>query len=85
MTVEPVGGVEGKKRCHADDDRPERFVPNIEVIMGETAGLMRQDAVVGILLDPAWDTLACRSETCGPAPCSLNCLRTNPMTQCSIR
>jgi hypothetical protein len=41
MTVEPIGGVEGKQGCYADDDRPEHLVPNIEVVMGEATGLMR--------------------------------------------
>src|SRR5258708_32618413 len=49
MTVEPVRGMEGEERCHANDNRPEHLVPDIEVVMGEAAGLMRQDAVVGIL------------------------------------
>src|SRR6202022_776465 len=49
VAVEPVRGVEWKERCHADDDRPEALIADIEVVMGEAAGLMRQDAVVGIL------------------------------------
>ncbi len=49
VAVEPVGGMEGKEGGHAHDDRPQHLVPDVEVVMGETAALMRQDAVVGVL------------------------------------
>ena len=42
VTVEPVGGVEGKERCDADDDRSKHPIQDIEVEMSEAAGLMRQ-------------------------------------------
>ena len=49
MPVEPVGSVEGEKSGNAEDDRPEDFIPNVEIIVGEATALVRQDAVVGIL------------------------------------
>lgn len=47
--VEPVGRVAGEKRGPADQDRSEPLGADIEVVMGEAAGRMRQDAVVGVL------------------------------------
>ena len=49
VAVEPVGGVKGKEAGHADDDRPQDLVPDVEVVVGEAAPLVRQDAVVGVL------------------------------------
>ena len=49
VAVEIIGGVEGKERRHAHDDRPQYLVANVEVEMGETAALMRQYAMVGVL------------------------------------
>ena len=49
MAVEPVGGVEGEEAGHADDDRSQDLVADVEVVVGEAATLVRQDAVVGIL------------------------------------
>jgi hypothetical protein len=49
MTIEPVGCVKRKKRRHADNDRPEHLIPDIEVVMGKATDLMREDAVVGVL------------------------------------
>src|SRR4029077_3631801 len=39
----------GKNDATRMTNRPEDLIADIEVVMGETAGLMRQDAVVGIL------------------------------------
>src|SRR5438132_13648504 len=49
VAVEPVGGMKGKEARHAHDDGPQNCVPNIEVVMGEAAPLVRQDAMVGVL------------------------------------
>ena len=49
MTVEPIGGVEREKGRDTYDDRPQDLVPDVEVVMGKAACLVRQDAVVGIL------------------------------------
>ena len=49
VAIEPVGSVEGKETGHADDDRPQHLVPDIEVVGGKAAPLVRQDAVVRIL------------------------------------
>ncbi len=49
VAIEPAGGVKRKEARHAHDDGPQNLVPDVEVVMGEAAGLMRQDAVVGIL------------------------------------
>jgi hypothetical protein len=46
MTVEPIGGVEREKGRDTYDDRPQYLIPDVEVIMGKAACLMRQDAVV---------------------------------------
>ena len=48
VTVEPVAGVEGKEAGEADDDRPQHFVANIEVVMGEAAAPGSEETVVGI-------------------------------------
>jgi len=50
-----------EERCQADDDRPEHFVANVEVVMGETADPMRQAAVVGILRGILWRAVAKRA------------------------
>ena len=49
MAVQPVGGMERKEAGHADNDRPQHFVPDVEVEVREAAALGRQDAVVWIL------------------------------------
>src|SRR5436305_9911866 len=49
VAVEPVGGMNRKEAGHTQDDGPQNFIPNVEVVMGETAALVRQDAVVGVL------------------------------------
>ena len=49
VAVEVIGGVERKKRCHTYDNRPQHLVPDVEVEMGETARLVRQDAMVRVL------------------------------------
>src|SRR5271170_2446956 len=49
MAVEVIGGVEGKERRHAYDNRPEHLVPDVEIEMGETTRLMRQNAMVRVL------------------------------------
>ncbi|MBV6433897.1 MAG: hypothetical protein IANPNBLG_04131 [Bryobacteraceae bacterium] len=41
--------MEGKETGHAQDDRPQNLVADIEVVVGEATALVRQDAVVGIL------------------------------------
>src|SRR6266566_3787157 len=48
VAVEPIRGVEREEACHAQDDGPQNFIPNVEVVMGETAALVREDAVVRI-------------------------------------
>ncbi len=48
VAVEPVGGVKGKEGGHPQHDRPQNLISDIEVIMRETAALVRQDAVVRI-------------------------------------
>src|SRR5580704_18820704 len=56
VAVEPVGGVERKEAGHAHDDGPQNLVPDVEVVVGKTALLMRQDAIVGILGGELRDT-----------------------------
>jgi len=56
VAIESVGGMKRKEACHAHDDGPQNPVPVVEAVMGEAVGLMRQDAVVGILHE---DTSAC--------------------------
>jgi hypothetical protein len=41
VPVQPVGRMEGEKRCHTDDDRPQRLIANVEIVVGEAARLMR--------------------------------------------
>ena len=41
--------MKGKETRHAHDDGPQHCIPDIEVVMGEAAPLVRQDAMVGIL------------------------------------
>src|ERR1017187_534382 len=55
VAVDPLGGTKGKETGHADDARPQHLVPDVEVVAGEAATLVRQDAVVGVL---RWDTSA---------------------------
>ncbi len=40
--------MERKEARHANNDRPERFVPDVEVVMRKAAALLRQNAVVGV-------------------------------------
>ena len=49
VAVEPVGGVKGKERGHPQHDRSQKIIPDIEVVMRETAPLVRQNAIVGVL------------------------------------
>src|SRR6266568_7805484 len=55
VAIEPVRGVEREEACHAQDDGPQNFIVDVEVVMRETAALVREDAVVwvsgGILRD----------------------------------
>src|SRR5215467_1260002 len=48
VAVEPVGGMEREEAGHAQDDRTQNFIPDVEIVVGETAVLVRQDAVMGI-------------------------------------
>src|SRR5260370_20253658 len=43
VAVEPVGGMEREETGYAHDDRSQKFIPDIEVVMGEAAPLLRQD------------------------------------------
>ena len=49
VAVEPVGGVKRKEAGHAQEDRPQNLVPNVEIVVGEAAALMRQDPMIGVL------------------------------------
>jgi hypothetical protein len=49
VPVEIVRGVEREERCYPDDDGAEDFVAQVKIVMGETARLMRQNAMVRIL------------------------------------
>ena len=49
VAVEPVGGMKGKEARHAHDDGPQNCIPDIEVVVGEAAPLVGQDAMVGVL------------------------------------
>src|SRR6266536_2712963 len=46
---EPISGMEGEAGSHAQDDGPQDCIPDVEIVMGEAAALVRQDAVVGVL------------------------------------
>src|SRR5260370_37754374 len=48
VAVEPVGGVKGKEGSDAQHDRPQNLIPDVEIVVGETAALVCQDAVVGV-------------------------------------
>ena len=48
VAVEPVGGVKGKEGGYAQHDRPQNLIPDIEVVVRETAALVGQDAIVRI-------------------------------------
>ena len=47
--VEIVGSLERKERRHAHRHRPQRFVPQVEIVVREAAPLRSQNAVVGVL------------------------------------
>ena len=49
VTVEPICGMEGKVGGHAHEDGSQDFIPDVEVVMGEAAALVCEDAVVGVL------------------------------------
>ncbi len=49
VAVEIVGGLEREECRHAHHHRPQRFVPQVEIVVHETAALLGQDAVVGII------------------------------------
>jgi hypothetical protein len=34
VAIEPIGGLEGEKGGHADEDRPQQLVQDIEVVGG---------------------------------------------------
>ena len=55
VAVEPVGGVEGKERRHAHDDRPQDLIADVEVVVGEAAA---SDAPECDGWDPGWGTSA---------------------------
>ncbi len=48
VAVEPVGGRKGKETRHAHDDGSQDCIPDIEVVVGEAASLVRQNAMVRI-------------------------------------
>ncbi len=56
VAVEPVGGVERKEAGHAHDHGPQNLVPDVEVVVRESALPMCQDAIVGILGRKPWNT-----------------------------
>src|ERR1700756_612471 len=49
VAVEPVGGMEGEETGYTHDDRSQNFIPDIEIVMSETAPLLRQDTVIRVL------------------------------------
>jgi len=48
VAVEVVCCFEGEERAHAHDEGTEHFVANVEVVMGEAAALVGDNAVIGI-------------------------------------
>src|SRR5688572_11684296 len=54
VAVEPIGSMERKETGHADDDRPQHLIADVEVIVGKAAALVSEDAVVGILRGKLW-------------------------------
>src|ERR1700694_1604462 len=46
---EPVGGLKGKEGSHAQDYGTQHFIVEVEIIVGEAAALLGQDAKVGVL------------------------------------
>ena len=55
VAVEPVRGLEREERGHAHDDRPEDFIADVEVVMGEAAA---SDAPECGGWGPGWGTSA---------------------------
>src|SRR6202158_2378580 len=49
MAVEPISGVERKETGHTDNDWPQKFIPDIEVVMGEATPLLCQNTVIRVL------------------------------------
>jgi hypothetical protein len=49
VAVEVVRRLEGKERRHTHDEGPENFIADVEVVVGEAALLVGQDAVIWIL------------------------------------
>src|SRR5580693_729716 len=49
MSVEPVSGVEREEGRDTYDDRPQDLVPDVEVVVGKAARLVRQNAMIRIL------------------------------------
>ena len=45
VAIEVIGRLERKERGYPDHHRPEHFVADVEVVMGEAAALVRQDAM----------------------------------------
>src|SRR6202521_2294898 len=49
VTVEPVGCMEREETSHADNDWPQKFISDIEVVMGEATPLLCQNTVIRVL------------------------------------
>src|SRR5207247_6710409 len=49
MAIEIVGDGKGEERSHAQGDRPQHFVANVEVIVSVAGTLPSEDAVMGIV------------------------------------
>src|SRR5579864_447149 len=48
VAVEPVGGMEREETGHADNDRSQKFIPDIEVVMGEATPMLGHNPVIGV-------------------------------------
>ena len=48
VAVEPVGGRKGKETRYTHDNGSQDCIPDIEVVVGEAASLVRQNAMVRI-------------------------------------
>ncbi len=49
VAVEPVGGVKRKEGGHPQHHRSQNLIPDVKIVVRETAALVRQDAVVRVL------------------------------------
>ena len=65
--VEVPGGLEGEKRCDPHHHRAQDFIEDIEVVVGEAAPCLSQDAVVRIVGFELWLP---RTGRWFPVPCS---------------